>query len=125
MQSTAGQRRRVVAEFWIRAWECAICGHAWLSETKPPRCANHKCRSRRWVPESLIISSPSPEDYKLAAGQARHWAYKCDVCGHVWLARHKNKPKRCASGKCKSSKWNRGVATPMAVLKFHAGVKVV
>ena len=38
---------------------------------------------------------------------------------------HKNKPKRCASGKCKSSKWNRGVATPMAVLKFHAGVKVV
>jgi hypothetical protein len=78
------------------------------------------------MPESIIIpGNPSPENDDLALGQARHWAYKCDVCGHVWLARKKNQPRRCASAKCKSSKWNHVIAARTMVVRFRAGRKVV
>jgi hypothetical protein len=30
----------------VEAWKCGECGHRWLSEEKPKRCA--RCKSRRW-----------------------------------------------------------------------------
>jgi hypothetical protein len=74
--------------------------------------------------EQIIQGWPSKEQLDLALGQAFHAAYKCDVCGHMWLAKEQRKPERCAAAKCKSRKWNAGAATVKTVLKFHAGKKV-
>ena len=114
-----------MAEMLVKVWACNICGYEWLAKTKPARCASHKCRSRKWMPkEQIIQGSQYQACYELALGQAFHAAYKCDVCGHIWLAKEQRKPERCAAAKCKSRKWNAGAATVKTVLKFHAGKKV-
>src|SRR6266436_8387486 len=33
----------------VDVWKCGECGHEWLGEEKPKRCA--RCKSRRWDDE--------------------------------------------------------------------------
>lgn len=30
------------------SYRCAVCGHEWMSSKEPSRCAEPKCRSRKW-----------------------------------------------------------------------------
>jgi len=56
----------------------------------------------------------APREVLMPRGNRPVWI--CGVCGHVWLMLDEQEaPKRCASNKCRTRKWNEGDVTT-----FHA-----
>ena len=56
----------------------------------------------------------APREVAMPRGNRPVWI--CGVCGHVWLMLDEQEaPKRCASNKCRTRKWNEGDITT-----FHA-----
>ena|SRR5271157_3844360 len=96
----------------VTAWKCSKCGHIWMADQRPARCA--KCFSRKWAPRFILIQEhlPTEADYGLSLGQTLAPGWRCDACNHEWL-RRKETPKRCANPTCKSSKWNAGKPKPV------------
>ena len=48
----------------IEVFECVCeCGHRWIAEEMPKRCA--KCKRRAWNKTAVLVGSPKPETVRL------------------------------------------------------------